>query len=47
VQYLDSEGNWQNAGDPVDVPPDTSAAPVIAGWIILSEIEVYAKAPAA
>ena len=69
VQYLDSAGNWQNAGDPVDVPPDTSAAPVIdvevnattsavrvamtadsgdiAGWIILSEIEVYAKAPAA
>jgi O-glycosyl hydrolase len=69
VQYLDSDGNWQNAGDPVDVPPDTSAAPIIdvavnaktsavrvamtadsgdiAGWIILSEIEVYAKAPAA
>lgn len=69
VQYLDAEGNWQNAGEPVDVPPDTSAAPIIdvavnaktsavrvamtadsgdiAGWIILSEIEVYAKAPAA
>ncbi|MCC3765086.1 RICIN domain-containing protein [Glycomyces sp. TRM65418] len=69
VQYLDADGDWQNAGDPVDVPPDTSAAPVIdvavnartsavrvamtadsgdiAGWIILSEIEVYAKAPAA
>lgn len=66
VQYLDSEGNWQNAGDVVDVP--TGEAPVIdvevnaetsavrvamtagsggtVGWIILSEIEVYAKAPA-
>ncbi|MDA1388217.1 MULTISPECIES: RICIN domain-containing protein [Glycomyces] len=66
VQYLDSEGNWQNAGDVVDVP--TGEAPVIdvavnaetsavrvamtagsggtVGWIILSEIEVFAKAPA-
>ncbi|GAB4000835.1 hypothetical protein GCM10029992_34190 [Glycomyces albus] len=69
VQYLDADGEWQNAGEPVDVPPDTDAVPVIdvevdaatsavrvamtadsddiAGWIILSEIEVYAKAPAA
>jgi hypothetical protein len=68
VQYLDGDGQWQSAGDPVDVPPDTESAPVIdvevnattsavrvvmtadspsiAGWIILSEIEVYAKAPA-
>ncbi|WP_205325082.1 RICIN domain-containing protein [Glycomyces sp. YM15] len=66
VQYLDAEGNWQNAGDVVDVP--TGEAPIIdvevnaatsavrvamtagtggtVGWIILSEIEVYAKAPA-
>lgn len=69
VQYLDADGQWQNAGEPVDVPPDTDTVPVIdvevdaatsavrvamtadsddvAGWIILSEIEVYAKAPAA
>ncbi|MFC3491574.1 glycoside hydrolase [Glycomyces rhizosphaerae] len=67
VQYLDADGNWQNAGDVVDVP--TGEAPIIdvevnaatsavrvamtagtgdtAGWIILSEIEVFAKAPAA
>ncbi|MDN3239604.1 RICIN domain-containing protein [Glycomyces tritici] len=66
VQYLDAEGQWQNAGGVVDVP--TGEAPVIdvevnaetsavrvamtagsggtVGWIILSEIEVYAKAPA-
>ncbi|HEX2145885.1 MAG TPA: glycoside hydrolase [Glycomyces sp.] len=66
VQYLDANGEWQNAGDVVDVP--TGEAPIIdvevnattsavrvamtagsgdtAGWIILSEIEVYAKAPA-
>lgn len=67
VQYLDADGNWQNAGDVVDVP--TGEAPIIdvevnaatsavrvamtagtgdtVGWIILSEIEVFAKAPAA
>ncbi|SDE32360.1 RICIN domain-containing protein [Glycomyces harbinensis] len=67
VQYLDAEGNWQNAGAVVDVPTDevpvidvevnatTSAIRVAmtagsggtVGWIVLSEIEVYAKAPAA
>jgi O-glycosyl hydrolase len=67
VQYLDAEGNWQDAGGVVDVPTDevpvidvevnaaTSAVRVAmtagsggtVGWIILSEIEVYAKAPAA
>ena len=66
VQYLDADGNWQNAGDVVDVP--TGEAPIIdvavnaktsavrvamtagsggtVGWIILGEIEVFAKAPA-
>ncbi|MCD0444032.1 RICIN domain-containing protein [Glycomyces sp. A-F 0318] len=67
VQYLDAEGNWQDAGGVVDVPADevpvidvevnatTSAVRVAmtaglggtVGWIVLSEIEVYAKAPAA